>query len=76
MNLSNLRQSITAMTLGESISLIGDIRTRRREKKVISSPKVVKAKKENSELRSLISNLTQEEISTLLTTLEGKTPNE
>ena len=70
MNLSNLRQSITQMDLSTAVSLIGEIRARRRMPRKISSPKVLKAKKENDAFRKLISGLNENDLLSLLQQLE------
>lgn len=76
MQLSDLRSSIASMDFSSAVLCIGRIREARRAPRPKSvSPKVQKAKKENAELRGLISGLSTDElsntISELMKILEG-----
>jgi len=66
MELLNLRTSITQMSDGEAITLIGKIRTNRRAPRKNVSKVVQKAKKENAEIRDYLSNISKDDAVELL----------
>lgn len=76
MTLSDLRPSISKMSFAEAVVLIGGVREKRRTPIKSTAPKVTKARKENKQIKSALTNMSskqlQSTIDELTKLLEGK----